>query len=205
MKENFINTFRKPGKTESPSPLSNPDSGPIYLGQLFNLFLLCQYQNKLYIIDQHAAHEKIIFEKLRSSSAGRQKLLIPLKYEFTEDETAHITKNIKVFKDIGIEVEKDDKGNWIITAVPEQCSNMEIFIIEFIRSNKGTKREMEQELYAEIACKAAVKDGELLDNISAEELIYNVFQLQNARCPHGRPIWYEISRDDLFQLVGRKP
>ena len=64
-------------------------------------------------------------------------------------------------------------------------------------------RSYYEELYARAACRRAVKDGDLLDRITAEDLVRRTLALPEPRCPHGRPVWFELTRDELFRLVGR--
>jgi DNA mismatch repair protein MutL len=70
-------------------------------------------------------------------------------------------------------------------------------------TGEDREKNWKKKLYAMASCKAAVKDGERLDRSTAEKLIGQAFLLPFPRCPHGRPLWFEISKDELFQLVGR--
>ena len=76
-------------------------------------------------------------------------------------------------------------------------------LAEFIKGRRGDSTTLKQELYATVACRAAVMDGEILDSLTGRELAIKALNLDNARCPHGRPIWHEISREKLFELVKR--
>ncbi len=174
----------------------------IYLGQIFSLFLLVQKDNALYIIDQHAAHERIIYEQLRSQP-GCQPLLIPLSLTVEDEIHQFITNHRELYRKIGITLEHKEHTTWEITSVPSVGQGIEHDIAELIAGSAGDPEEIEKKLYALISCRQAVKDGEVLDPLSAKELAGKALRLTVPRCPHGRPIWREISRDELFQDMGR--
>jgi len=99
--------------------------------------------------------------------------------------------------------EKLINNQWQLISIPEICAGKETVIINFIKNQKGTIPDLETELYADMACKTAIKDGDILDSITAAELIRKTMDLKNARCPHGRPVWFQVSREELFRFVGR--
>jgi DNA mismatch repair protein MutL len=76
-------------------------------------------------------------------------------------------------------------------------------VASFLEEGAGDAEGLEKALWADLACKAAVKDNNRLDEAAAIRLIREAFALEVPRCPHGRPIWFEISRRELFELVGR--
>jgi DNA mismatch repair protein MutL len=174
-----------------------------YYGQVFGLFLLASVAERLFIIDQHAAHERILFERFRASPRKPQHLLVPIAFEATNDEERNLENNIDFCSTLGIEMRRSSPGNWEIHSLPEGFQPLEAEVVSFVKQAKGTRRELEQELYARMSCRAAVKEGDSIDEISATELIRQAFALSQARCPHGRPIWYELSRRELYHLVGR--
>jgi len=175
-----------------------------YMGQIMDLFLLAEYDDRLFIVDQHAAHERILFEKFKKTANTVQELLIPIDFETDEAEEKNLIRNREKYKDLGIGLEQKEPGLWQMTAIPKSAVNMESDIIEFLKNQKGSLGELEKGLYATMSCRGAVKDGEPVDSVSAIELIKGAFQFESARCPHGRPIWFELSKKELFELVGRK-
>ena len=178
--------------------------GPKYCGQIFKLFLLVEYAERLFIIDQHAAHERIIFEKLKKRPAVSQQLLVPIRFEAGEEKTRLIKERGDFFKALGIKVECLEAASYEITALPEDFLCLEDErLIEALLAPQSSLSELEKEFFNLIACRLAVKEGEEIDSSLACELIRRVFELENARCPHGRPLWYEISREELFRRVGR--
>ena len=178
-------------------------SGIRYHGQIFGLFLLAEHNEKLFIIDQHAAHERIIFEKLSEKSPEIQELLVPIHLEVNEDEEQLLKKELKTYARLGFEIEQESPGSWLIKACPSDCLEIRGDLAEFIKGRRGDSAALKQELYATVACRAAIMDGEVLDALTGFELAAKALNLDNARCPHGRPIWHEISREKLFELVMR--
>lgn len=174
-----------------------------YLGQIFGLFLLAEEGERLFIIDQHAAHERIIYEQLRNREPEVQNLLVPIHISLENDEEAVLEANLPIYEKLGISLEKQAPGSWLIESCPSVCIDMKDDLAGFIKGWKGDVSDLEQELFATIACRSAVMDGEVLDTVSASELAEEALSLDNARCPHGRPIWVEISRSRLFELVER--
>ncbi len=175
----------------------------IYMGQLFKLFLLASIDTNFYFIDQHAAHEKILYNELRSKKHRKQDLLIPFLFELEKSKDELFHKNLKEYQNIGISVEKLSDFRWQLISVPELCTGKEDIIVNFIKSQTGSASNLEADLYADIACKSAIKDGDTLDNTTAVNLIQQTMELKNARCPHGRPVWFQVSREELFHFVGR--
>ena len=174
-----------------------------YLGQFMNLFLLIEKESKLYIMDQHAAHERVLYEEFRKNRASPQELLIPIRLELTDDEDAWLEKNLEDWRKLGFDLKRHGRGDWTINRVPAFAERLDGEILEIIQGRGGTGDRLEKDLYASASCKAAIKDGEVLDRTTAERLIEKAFRLPFPRCPHGRPLWFEISREELFQLVGR--
>ena len=174
----------------------------IYKGQIFNLFLLAERGEELIIIDQHAAHERIIYEELRGSPVI-QHLLIPFVFEPDPDIDRFLATCTGIYRDLGIELKQKGDGVWEMHSIPAVCSTIQHDVIDFIMKTAGNRDEIEKKLYAMISCRAAVKDGDSLDRVTAEQLIAEALQLPVARCPHGRPVWKRITRQQLFRDVGR--
>jgi DNA mismatch repair protein MutL len=189
--------------TESTETDTPPLPGFTYHGQIFGLFLLVEYNEKLYVIDQHAAHERILFEKLAEDDLEVQTLLVPIHIELNEDEEAVLRRDLDEYGVLGFDLEQQGEGSWLIKACPSVCLDMKGDLADFIKGRRGDTTNLRQTLFATVACRAAVMDGEILDFLTGGELAAQALGLDNARCPHGRPIWFEISRDRLFELVER--
>ena len=172
-------------------------------GQIFGLFLLAEYKDKLYIIDQHAAHERIIYEKLTEKPPEIQRLLVPIHLEVNKDEETVLQRELETYTHLGFDIEEEGPGSWLIKACPSECLEIRSDLADFIKGRKGDSTSLKQELYATVACRAAIMDGEIVDSLTGLELAAKALNLDNARCPHGRPIWHEVSREKLFELVMR--
>ncbi|QEN03824.1 DNA mismatch repair endonuclease MutL [Thiospirochaeta perfilievii] len=174
-----------------------------YLGQIMDVFLLVERDNTLYVIDQHATHERILYNKLTSQKVNSQDLLLPIEFEVTNEDINLIEKNLDTYLELGIKVAKLDDDTYKITALPSFCKLLDSEIIDFIKSKKGAKADIQRDLYDTLACRSAIKEGDPIDPVAARELIDAAFQLDQARCPHGRPIWFELTKKELYELVGR--
>jgi DNA mismatch repair protein MutL len=205
MRERLGGGFGEPSSQDAPSPQSDETTMPgvTFHGQIFGLFLLAEYNEKLYIIDQHAAHERIIFERLSMADPEVQSLLVPIHFAVDEDEESALEHELEIYTSLGFTIERAGPGSWLITSCPTACLDIKGDLVEFIKGKRGDSTSLKQELYATIACRAAVMDGEILDFLSGKDLAVKTLSLDNARCPHGRPIWFEISREKLFEMVQR--
>lgn len=173
-----------------------------YIGQAFNLFLICQKDDALYLVDQHAAHERIIFNELKKQK-DIQKLLIPIEFEVDADVDAFLCENAYIYTQYGIALSQKDDKLWELTSVPTMARDNEKKLVSFIQNAVGSEDEIESGLYAVIACKAAIKAGDYIDDISAEALLEKVFQLEDPSCPHGRTFLIRLEEKELRFMVGR--
>ena len=175
-----------------------------YIGPALGTFLLAEKNNSLYIIDQHAVHERILFDKIMNNQGGRQQLLIPYKIR-TESKTQdnQLEKLKERLTQIGFETIKQDDGYWEITSIPERWTGTEYDFRSLVFVKNVEPEQIIRSIAAMTACKAAVKDGYVLDDETAARLVEQAFTLEDPHCPHGRPIYTVISREKLFELVKR--
>lgn len=175
-----------------------------FLGSCLGTFLLAEKQNTLFFIDQHAAHERILFDKIMNSQGKKQQLLISYKIK-TESKTQD--NQLEKLKDrlceIGFETVKIEDGSWEITSIPERWTGSEYDLRTLLFVKQVEPEQIIRSIAAMTACKAAVKDGYVLDDETADKLIDQAFKLEDPHCPHGRPIYTVISREKLFELVKR--
>ncbi len=196
----------KGDKGESDYEPVNTTPSVKYIGPCLGTFLLAEKNNCLYIIDQHAVHERILFDRLMNSQkdCGRQSLLIPYKIK-TESKTQD--KQLEKLKDeltrIGFETEHVAEGYWEIKTIPDRWTGTEYELRTLLFVKQVEPSEIIRSIAAMTACKAAVKDGYVLDDITAARLVEQAFTLEDPHCPHGRPIYTVISREKLFELVKR--
>ncbi len=173
-----------------------------YIGQAFKLFLIAEYGNELYLVDQHAAHERIIYNELLEQKSV-QPLLVPLKLTVDKDTDVFLENHSHVYTSLGIMLSKIKDEEWEVNALPAVCRGIETQIVDFITSAKADEEELEAKLFAIIACKAAIKAGDEIDRWSAEALLKKVWKLKEPACPHGRTFLIKVSEERLRELVGR--
>ena len=210
------------GMHEKPAPASHSNSIPIpkpnlaeqalamhqssirYIGSCLGTFLLAQKDNCLFIIDQHAVHERILFDKLMNSQGGKQQLLIPYKIQPESKKQDELIEKLKPELDrIGFETKKTGDGTWQIVSIPERWIGTEFELKALLFEKNVEPHEVIRAIAAMTACKAAVKDGYVLDEITAARLVEQAFTLEDPHCPHGRPVYTVLSREKLFELVKR--
>lgn len=180
-----------------------PDEIPFtYIGQAFRLFLIAQKGESLYFVDQHAAHERIIYDELIEKKTV-QPLLVPIRLEVEDDVDEFLEKNSHIYTKLGIMISKCNKGSWQIDALPAVCRDIEDQIENFIKNAKADEIELEQNLFSIIACKAAIKSGDEIDKFTANAILERVFKMENPSCPHGRTFLVRITDKRLKELVGR--
>ena len=182
-----------------------PDPGPKlpfrYLGRALGPFLVFEMDDSLYILDQHAAHERLLFDKLAAGPSTSQELLVPQALDAESDaEEARIESMTKVLVAAGFRIERRN-GILVVAAAPAELSDDPAGALrELVRS--GAEDPL-RSLRATAACRAAVKDGDELDDDAARELISAAIAMPEPRCPHGRPIWTVVTREQLYRLVRR--
>ncbi len=187
-----------------------------FLGQIFNSYLLIETSEGLKIIDQHNAHERILFEKFsqefNEKNNSVQSLLIPVKIELSPEEREIVRQYKNSFNDLGIDF-SDFGGNTILVQeVPVLLKNkptrniMEDMIAELSEQGKAlTAAEVEQNMIEYLACRTAVKAGKPLNRRESIKLIMDLFNTENPyRCPHSRPVMINISRNEIEKGIGRK-
>ncbi len=191
-------------KASNPVPLTEQKIR--YIGPCLGTFLLVEKNSNLYIIDQHAAHERILFDRLMNSQgdASRQPLLIPYKIKTESKSQDNQLEKLKPeLNRIGFETEHTADGLWEIKTIPDRWTGTEYDLRTLLFVKQVEPKEIIRSIAAMTACKAAVKDGYVLDDITASRLAEEAFTLEDPHCPHGRPIYTVISRERLFELVKR--
>lgn len=172
-----------------------------YLGQLFSLFLVTELGERLLLIDMHAAHERLLFDELRANPRS-QELLIPMEIEEGIAGRQDAERIATQLSRLGFQASAEG-AKLVVSSAPGIMSTNESILRDFVRDQRGDFADIERKLYATLACRSAVKDGDSISVSMAEDLIARVLELENPRCPHGRPIWFELSRAELFERVGR--
>ncbi|MCR4626710.1 MAG: DNA mismatch repair endonuclease MutL [Treponema sp.] len=175
-----------------------------YFGTTLGVFLLAEKNNTLYLIDQHAAHERILYDKIMENQGKRQQLLIPYVIETdSANDDSYIESISASLEEIGFSIKNCGNGHWEITSVPERWKGTEKELQNAILTERLDSNEIISKLAAMTACKAAVKDGYILDSQTAEKLAKKALELKDPHCPHGRPVYTAITKAELFGLVRR--
>jgi DNA mismatch repair protein MutL len=174
----------------------------IYLGQAFNLFLIAQKGDELFLVDQHAAHERILFDAVRLRQEV-QALMIPVEFEVERDVDTYLQERLDVYLNLGIKLERKEPLQWQLLAIPALYKSIEKEVVSFIQGHAGDAKEIEKGLYAIVACHAAIKGGDNVDRTTAIELLKKVFALEDPTCPHGRTFVVRLNKDELARAVGR--
>lgn len=184
------------------------------IGQVFDTYWIVQYGNSMYIIDQHAAHEKILYERLmkrvKEKKALGQAVNPPIIISLSMTEEDILKKNMETFTKLGYEIEFFGGNEYCIRAIPYDLFNInkqDLFIDILDSINKDTGKsnpDMILERAASMSCKAAVKGNNKLSTAEANELIDELLTLENPyNCPHGRPTIIDITKTELEKKFKR--
>ncbi len=189
----------------APDPTGRPEEPAEeirFLGQVFGVFLVFERPGRLLVLDQHAAHEKILFERMSARSPVMQDLLFPLCFDVTDDEERRITALAGELEAAGIRLNRAGARSLEVTALAADLKPLpEGTLVELVRGIGG--EQWRRDLLATAACRLAVKEGDRVDPVTARELCAQALRLEVPRCPHGRPIWYELDRTTLLRMVDR--
>ena len=185
------------------------------VGKLFNTFIIVEVNDKVYIIDQHAAHERLLYDKmvenLKIQNRYNQPMLIPFVLNVNNQEKQFILDNINVLEELGFELELFGENSFRVSTVPYPLPFVNIQgFFDKILSEMNTILKLETkdlvlDHLAQSACKHAVKGGDDLDVDEIEELLKQVSQspTQQMQCPHGRPFVIELKRTDIDKWFKR--
>jgi DNA mismatch repair protein MutL len=174
-----------------------------YAGRIFNLFILVEDDERLYIIDQHAAHERILYDRFLSGPILKQELLVPITFltESRDDDDFLESRRHELGK-LGIIIE-GGQGSWRIEALPVLWRLSDGETVNEILGLRTAGENIAERWAATLACHSAVRDGDYLDSEAALALAERALTLPIQRCPHGRPILTEIKQSDLLRAVHR--
>ncbi len=179
------------------------------LGSAFKTYLILELDEKLIFVDQHAAHERILFEKfmLRKRS-DFQPVMFPYVFTVKEEEEDFILNNLELIKNAGIVVEHFGNKTFRITNVLTLLSDMQMsdfadFLLSQIDQFKLDDRTLIVEKLAKEACKAAVKAGKALSEQEIRYILKNVADNKLLQCPHGRPLYYIITKKEMEKIFKR--
>ena len=182
------------------------------IGQVDKTFIIAQSEDTLYLIDQHAAHERILYDKLVAAheQVPAQQLLIPMYIDLAADEIERITAYGEEFLKLGVDVEAGGETMLRINSLPTDIKpeDAEDFIQEICKMLGELRQvkpsDLRQEVLHMTACKAAIKAGQLLTMTQMRQLIIDLCNTEHPfTCPHGRPCMIAIDSDQLYKMFKR--
>jgi DNA mismatch repair protein MutL len=186
-----------------------------YIGQLLGCYLVCEIDNRLVVVDMHAAHERVNYNKIRTARSKRaltvQKLLIPERVRLTAEQVVGLMEQEDALRELAFEVAHVEVDTVEVLGVPGVLSHLDsIGVIKDIAAEPltaGWRERLEERidhLTARLACHASVRGGDILNRTEAYALLQQLDVAETAgACPHGRPVIAEFARDAVERWFGR--
>ena len=183
------------------------------LAQIFKTYILSEADNKLYLIDQHAAAERYNYEKLQRDFIDRKnykkQMLIPMTFDFSIEEAAEIRNNFEKFTELGIDFEEFGDNSYVVREFPgwieeDEEEMIKIIVEKVLNNNKITFNELRNDAIAMASCKMSIKANQILSEVEMNKVISDLYKCKNPfTCPHGRPIITKMEKKDLEKMFKR--
>ena len=181
------------------------------MGELFRKYIIVELEEDVLLIDKHAAHERMIFDRLKetASEITSQALLEPVPLRLSDEDAELLTANAELLSTLGFEIEVLDDCNFVVRALPADMAPSDVVpsieeICEKLRSGKApSPEETRDEVLHTVACKAAIKAGWDTSAAELERVAEAVLSGKVLYCPHGRPISCRVSGRDLDKRFKR--
>ena len=205
VKTDYAGAFRDP-----PEKAGRPDVRVV--GEIYKTYILAELEDRLLIIDKHAAHERMIYNALvaNKGAGASQFLLSGVRVTLSGAEHAAVTENLSVFTDAGYEIEDFGGTDVIVRACPAQLTQADVGALvqemagELTRGNRAPVPEKLDWLYHSTACRAAVKAGDGMSLTEMQHFVEKLLADDGVRyCPHGRPVCFELKKSELERRFGR--
>ena len=179
-----------------------------YCGIVFRTFIMIEIDNELYLVDQHAAHERVLYEQIKENYKNNirnnsQLMLMPEIVNLTHREMGFVQENIKLFQNYGFDIEVFGENSIKINGIPDIEYKMKIdtkdvfmdVLDEMLTKERTTIKDIEERFIATVACKAAVKANMDLEESEVHKLLDRLLKLKNPyTCPHGRPTTIKLGQ-----------
>ena len=190
------------------------ESEIINIGKIFNTYLIIQWGDNIYLIDQHAGHERIRYDKLKheyeNGTIAIQPMLIPYVLTLNSEDARIIEENLDAIRSVGFDIDEFGDGSYKISAVPVIVDGIDfdkffsMFLAEKLNKTKLTEAELIKDNLMQMACKSAVKGGDDLSK-GEIELLLKEMKEQNVVlfCPHGRPVIVRITKNEVEKWFKR--
>ncbi len=187
-----------------------------YIGIAFSTYIIIEMNNEIYIIDQHAAHERIMYEKIKANyysdtNKDSQLMLLPDVINLSHKDMQIARDNMEIFEKAGFILEEFGENTIKLSGVPTVCLDLdtkELFLETLDEINtvaRTAKQEIEEKFIATVACKAAVKANMALTREEVDNLMRQLLVLPNPfTCPHGRPTAIRMTREDIEKKFSRR-
>ncbi len=185
------------------------------IGQVFETYWIISLEDDLYIVDQHAAHEKVNYEKFVSwyendTTVAGQLIVPPVALHLSAKESEALLQNLLIFEKIGFEIEEFGINSFAIRQIPLNLFGInedELFrrlLDEIIEKEGSVSPSFVYEKLASLSCKAAIKGGQKISFVEMENLMKQLMKLENPyNCPHGRPVFIKITKNELEKKFKR--
>ena len=179
------------------------------LGVAFRTYLILDFDDKIILVDQHAAHERLLFDKfLAGTKMDMQTLAVPYVFTVRDDEALFIEQNITNIASAGIQIEQFGHNTYQITAIASLLINTKMrdfvdYLLASIDEFKLDSRQLIVEAIAKKACKAAVKAGQILDEYEITYILKGIVENKILQCPHGRPITVVLTKTQIEKMFKR--
>ena len=183
------------------------------LAQIFKTYILSEADNKLFLIDQHAAAERYNYEKLQREFIERKnykkQMLIPLMFDFSIEEAAEVRNNLEKFEELGIVFEEFGDNSYVVREFPgwieeDEEQMIKIIVEKVLRNNNIIFNELRNDAIAMASCKMSIKANQVLTDVEMNKVISDLYECKNPfTCPHGRPIITKMEKKDLEKLFKR--
>ena len=183
------------------------------LAQIFKTYILSEADNKLFLIDQHAAAERYNYEKLQREFIERKnykkQMLIPLMFDFSVEEAAEVRNNLEKFEELGIVFEEFGDNSYVVREFPgwieeDEEQMIKIIVEKVLKNNNITFNELRNDAIAMASCKMSIKANQVLTDVEMNKVISDLYECKNPfTCPHGRPIITKMEKKDLEKMFKR--
>ncbi|WP_448912984.1 DNA mismatch repair endonuclease MutL [Gemella sp.] len=183
------------------------------LAQIFKTYILSEADNKLFLIDQHAAAERYNYEKLQREFIERKnykkQMLIPLMFDFSVEEAAEVRNNLEKFEELGIVFEEFGDNSYVVREFPgwieeDEEQMIKIIVEKVLRNNNITFNKLRNDAIAMASCKMSIKANQVLTDVEMNKVISDLYECKNPfTCPHGRPIITKMEKKDLEKMFKR--
>ena len=183
-----------------------------FVGELYNSYIIVEQGEEAYLIDKHAAHERILFEKLKANqeSISSQTLLTPVAHRLNADSIAILLENHPLLEELGFEIQEFGDNTILIRQIPmdlddsQAADALETLAADLLNGRKERKDSVRDELLHTVACKAAIKAGWVSSEQELLKLAEQVLSRDDLKhCPHGRPICITLSKKQLEKQFKR--